>query len=309
MPRTLPPNAARPWWRARTLLPVLFALLLTSGTALAQQLCESELRAAVPAAGTDTEIATALARAVVEAIEPALPRGREASNGLVEPNARWLSERHFLPGNWKDSEPLTPQAWASLLAGLQAPYKVKPLELSGNLDTETLIQEAGLTLESIADSLRPLAMIATSKHDRSRVELAGVAWNWTPWPRLLLFDPENLPASQGDFEGVLASIGTCAWQPTAYVSTNSAAAADYYLGSADASATILATDRSPTGAVVPKELEEAVLTFKADLLGGASVAAIGFEGSGPSVGQLTGLLFRARTNVGMFDLLYYLALP
>jgi len=61
--------------------------------------------------------------------------------------------------------------------------------------------------------------------------------------------------------------------------------------------------------VVPKELEEAVLTFKADLLGGASVAAIGFEGSGPSVGQLTGLLFRAKTNVGMFDLLYYLALP
>ena len=52
-----------------------------------------------------------------------------------------------------------------------------------------------------------------------------------------------------------------------------------------------------------------MLTFKADLLGGASVAAIGFEGSGPSVGQLTGLLFRAKTNVGMFDLLYYLALP
>src|SRR5690625_1108040 len=131
MPRILPPHAARRWWRARTLLPVLFALLITSGTALAQQLCEPELRAAVPAAGTDTEIATALARAVVEAIEPALPRGREASNELVELNARWLSERRFLPGSWKDSEPLTPQAWASLLAGLQTPYKVKPLELPG----------------------------------------------------------------------------------------------------------------------------------------------------------------------------------
>jgi len=307
MPPTLPPQARRQYRRPQ-IPTILILVLLMSGAAFAQ-VCEPELRAAVRTERTLKENATALARVVVESVEPALPRGREAHAALTDPDARWLYERRFLPGGWSDSEPLTAQEWEALLNTLQAPYKVEPRALSGNIDVETLVAEAGQTLEDISDALRPLALIATSRGNRSKVELAGVTWNWTPWPRLLLFNPESLEDAQGDIDQVLTHLGTCAWHPKAYVSTNANTASNYYLGSSDATATILATDLSPTGSVVPKELEEAVLTFQAEQLAGASVAAIGFEGSGPSVGQLTSLLFSAKTSVGLFDLFYYLALP
>ena len=294
----------------RVVATVLAALFLLAGAAHAQAVCTEELQAARPQDAPPVRVATALARTALEVIEPALPASRSASREWDDPHAEFLQRRGYLPEGWDEEAELTGERWAALLARLQTPYHVEPLDLSGETDPETLAEETGRVLDEVASAVRPLALIGTAPGDRQTVVFAGVIWNWTPYPRLLIFDPADLTfGSDGEIGSVLTDLGTCAWQPRAYLATDAETAAGYYLGSTEAEMRLLATDRGHVGEMVPAEQERATLAYDTEPLQGARVASIGFTGPGPSVGQVAGLLASVRTNLGVFEMGHYLAFP
>lgn len=283
---------------------------LLAGITWAEGICAAELQSAVPEDAPAARVATALVRTAVEAVEPAMPAIRGASQNWSDANAHWLDRRGYLPTNWDEDAELTAVRWAALLGRFQEPYRVSPRRLSGRTDPQSLLDETQRVLQTVVDRLRPLALLATVPGRRNELAFAGVTWNWTPKPRFLLFDPRGLAfGPDGEVEDILAALGTCAWQPRAYLSTNARSATNFYLGSESARARLLATDRTDVWELVPTGQEMEFLSFRADALIGATVAAIGFEGPGPSFGQVTGLLLSSSSNIGAFDLSYYLALP
>jgi hypothetical protein len=142
------------------------------------------------------------------------------------------------------------------------------------------------------------------------VAFAGVTWNWTPHPRLILHRPDGLRMQRrGTPEEALARLGTCAWRPTAWVATNLDAAETYYFGNVDAGLIVLATNEDVVRREVPRGEERTVLRFDWVPLEGADVASLELTGPGPGAGEAIGLLTRMRTNLGVFDLRRYLAFP
>lgn len=292
---------------SRRLLMVLAVSLAGLGWA---QVCESELRTAISMDAPPQRVATALARAAAAAIEPALPDRIEVSSAWDDPNAEWLARHGLLPKGWNEDAPPTAKLWSKLLANLQVPYRVTPRELSGEVDAETLLSETQAVLQRVASSVRPLALVATRPGQRHEVVSVSVIWNWSPWPRLLIFEPSDLDlGAEDDIAEVLIRVGTCAWRPRAYFRTDLNSAADFYLGNANAQVRLLATDLGHSWELVPDDQEETMFAFEGDMLTGASIAAVGFEGPGPSTWQVVKFLTTAQSNVGAFDLPYYMALP
>ena len=292
---------------------VVQVLLFTVfATAAAQpSICGDALtHAASSTDGTPARVATAVARAAFGALEPAFPQ-RRSPRAWDDANATWLDRRRLLPSGWNESE-LDPGAWAALLAALQRPYGVEPRGTSGATDVDTLTQEAAAALQASAEAVRPLALIGTKPNDRDEVAFTAVLWNWTPFPRLLLFPPGDAPATiseDGRPSDALALLGTCAWRPRAWMIASEDAVADYYFGNVDAGIRIVATDRSVQRRDVPRGDERSVLRFDWDDLGGAEVAAVEFTGPGPGVSEIVSLLTQVRTNLGLFDVQRYLAFP
>jgi hypothetical protein len=284
-------------------------VLALVGPAWAQErACTSELDAAAIGATSPPRIATAVVRTAFEALEPAYPV-RRGEGSWSDPNAAWLHRRGVLPSGWSE-EALSRDAWSALLARLQEPYGVSPRPVSGGTDRDTLVAEAAEALAAGADATRPLAMLAHAPGEPTRVAFAGVTWNWTPHPRLILHRPDGLRMQRrGTPEEALARLGTCAWRPTAWVATNLDAAETYYFGNVDAGLIVLATNEDVVRREVPRGEERTVLRFDWVPLEGADVASLEFTGPGPGAGEAIGLLTRMRTNLGVFDLRRYLAFP
>lgn len=286
------------------------AMVLMLGLGHAQNgVCRDELEQAARDVGSSpAQVATALVRAAFEALEPAYPQRRSARE-WSDANAAWLDRRGWLPDGWTEEE-LDAEAWAALLARLQAPYGVEPRPVSGDADAETLLAEAEAALAAGANAVRPLALVATEDGDQSEVAFLSVLWNWTPYPRLLLFPPGDAALDEdGSPSGVVREMGTCAWRPSAWLSTSEDAAADYYFGNVNAGIRLVGTDRNPLRRDVPAGEERTVLRYEWDAMDGSSVAAVEFTGPGPGLGQVVGLLSSVRTNLGVFDIGHYLALP
>jgi hypothetical protein len=280
-------------------------LLLGSATA---QVCSAELRAAISPDAPPVRVATSPARTALKAIQAALTVRGRASRTWSDPNAEWLDRHGFLPSGWDESGRSTPELWAELLANLQTPYRVQPRPMSGRTDPETLLRETQEALQRVGSAVRPLALVTTAPGRSTQIVSASVIWNWTPWPRLLIFEP-NGPGDSGEIGEALSRIGTCAWKPRAYFTTDVNTATAYYLGNSESRVRLLATDLGHRWDLVPVDEEESVFAFRAESLRGATVAAIGFEGPGPSTWQTIKFLTTAETNVGAFDLPYYLSFP
>jgi hypothetical protein len=289
---------------------IVLALLVALGLGHAQDaVCLDRLDEAARGAGSQPpRVASALARAAFEALEPAYPQRRGARE-WSDANAAWLDRRGWLPDGWNEDE-LDADAWAALLAELQEPYGVDPRPVSGEADAETLLAEAEAALAAGANAVRPLALVATEDGGQSEVAFLSVLWNWTPYPRLLLFPPGDAGLDEdGSPSSVVREMGTCAWRPTAWMATSEDAAADYYFGNVNAGIRLVATDRNPLRRDVPSGEERTVLRYEWDAMDGSSVAAVEFTGPGPGLGQVVGLLSSVRTNLGVFDIGHYLALP
>lgn len=295
-------------WRVR--LVVFFIIALgAAGSAQAQEpVCAQVFASAIERVEGDSmpRVATAVARAAYEALEPAMP-ARRAARAFDDRNARWLDERGLLPDTWR-TDRLDGDSWTALLGRLQTPYGLTARTFETPQTPDDAVRDAQAALTRGAREVRPLGLIATASGNPDRVSFTAAIWNWSPHPRLLIFRDTLRDLDAGP-EAVAATIGTCAWSPHHYLLGDESSVRSYYLGSVDTEMIVLATDRSGQVQAVARDEQVDVLAMTAPQARGADVVAVGFAGPGPAVTEVVGLLTSVRTNIGLLDIPRYLAIP
>jgi hypothetical protein len=300
---------------------LVLACLLTLASAAWAQVCVDELRRALPGAdATPGQTAASLLARAVQLVEPALPPLRDGSGpvegaGVAAAAVTYLHQRRLLPGGWTP-ENHTPERWAAMLTRFAAGYRVGAPAATG-ADRETMLDEAARALEAVADAVRPLPVFAVDA--QRNVTFFAVIWNWTPFPRLLLFRPPTGLALAGDGRTpsdeaaapVLAALSGCALAFDRFVYADESAALRLFV--AQGASTLRVLGSEPGAAGVPDEFGSddvvAALTFRAPELDGVRVLSASIEGPSPGFGAVLGVLLQVRTNVGLDGALRSLALP
>jgi hypothetical protein len=295
--------------------------LLALASAAWAQVCVDELRRALPGAdATAGQTAAALLARAVQLIEPALPPLRDGSGpvegaGAAAAAVTYLHQRHLLPGGWTP-DGHTPERWAAMLARFAAGYRVSAPVATG-ADRQTMLDEAARALEAVANAVRPLPIFAVDA--QRRVTFFAVIWNWTPFPRLLLFRPPADLALAGDARTpspeaaapVLAALSGCALAFDRFVYADESAALRLFVAQGASTLRVLGSEPEVVG--VPDEFGSddvvAALTFRAPELDGVRVLSASIEGPSPGFGAVFGVLLQVRTNVGLEGALRSLALP
>jgi len=298
----------------------LACLLVLASPAWAQ-VCVDELRGALPGGdATPGQVAASLLARAVQLVEPALPPSRGGSGPIEDAGAAaeavaYLHQRHLLPRGWTP-DGHTPEAWAAMLARFAAGYRVAAPAATGG-DRETMLDETARALEAVADSVRPLPVFAVDA--QRRVTFFAVIWNWTPFPRLLLFRPpagltlagDDRTASGEAAAPVLAALSGCALAFDRFVYADESAALRLFVAQGASTLRVLGSEPASVGVpeTFPSEEVVAALTFRAPELDGVRVLSASIEGPSPGLGAVLGVLLQVRTNVGLEGALRSLALP
>jgi hypothetical protein len=295
-----------PWW-------------LASASWAAAQVCGAELQQALPGAGaTPGQVAASLLARAVQLIEPALPPQRGGIGpiegaGAAADAVTFLHQRLLLPDGWSP-DGHTPAAWSAMLALFVAPYQAIAPPATG-ADTRAMLAEAALALEVVANAVRPLPVFAVDA--AGRVTFFAVIWNWTPYPRLLVFrpDPEvrlaEGPTSREAAPPVLEAMANCALRFEHFVYASEAVALRLFV--AQGTSTLLVLGSEPALDSLPRAFAAGevidVLTFRSPVMDGVEVASVSIEGPAPGFGAVLQVLFHVRTNVGFDTVMRALALP
>jgi hypothetical protein len=301
----------------RWLVTLVAAALLGSAAA---QVCSDELRQAIPGPGaTLGQAAAALFAEAVRQVEPAWPglRGGEgpvAGAGAAADAVTYLHRRRLLPEGWTP-EGHTPDAWAAMWANFAAAYRIAPPATTG-VDVATMVDEAARALEAVADAVRPLPVFAVD--GAGRVTLFVVMWNWTPYPRLLVFRvPPGTALAEGDDSEaraapVLEALGGCALRFDGFAYAAEDVALRLFVD-AGGDSTLRLLGSEPPLAVNPPVFAGddvvAVLRFEHPALAGSDVVSVAIEGPSIGVGSAIVVLANVRTNLGLDGVLRSLALP
>ena len=294
---------------------VLAAVLLLSWSTA--QVCEPELRAAVPPGASDGQAAAALLARAVQLIEPAYPElragnGPLAGAGPAAEAVTYLHRRRLLPDGWTP-EGHGPAAWAAMLARFTDGYRAPAPEAGAGRDA--MVAEAARALQSVADAVRPVVVFAVD--DQERLVLFLVVWNWTPFPRLLVWRPRpelRLEAAAGGSgeraAPLLAAMSSCALRFHHFLFAREEQALRLFLDQGESSFEVLASDppRDLARMIDPDEVVD-LLTFRSPLLAGVEVLSGGVVGPNPGFGAVLGVLLSARTNLSLEVALRALAIP
>lgn len=297
----------------------LLAAALSFSAAAAAEMCRSELLATLtntdlerPATGSDAAL---LLRRAVELIEPALPVMRRggslpiADGHPVFASVRYLSERRLLPGGWQP-EAIDAAVWHAMLGEFLGWY-----QLSGPLPDEPvtagdLLDDTMATLERVSGAVRPAALLATDPADSRRLSFWAIIWNWTIYPRLLVFRPEQ-ELRLDDVPGALESLGNCALRIENYVTAPEETAKRLFLAHNDSRMYVVASRPDMGGwplLIEPGE-ELAAFDFSLPELDGVRLYAAVFDGPAAGVGTILGLMPRVRTNMSPLTFFGHLEIP
>ncbi len=283
------------------------------------QVCEPELRRALPGFGaTPGQVAAALLARAVQLVEPALPASRGGSGpiegaGAAADAVTYLHRRYLLPSGWTP-DGHTAEHWAAMLARFASPYRVAA-PAAGALDPDGMVLEAASALEAVAAAVRPLPVFAVD--DTGQITFFAVIWNWTPFPRLLVFRPRDgvrladAPESRDAARPVLDALSTCALDFDLYVYADEAVALRLFVAQGASTLRVLGVE--PAASELPSSFgsDEVVdvITFRSPAMAGVEVASVAIDGPSPGVGDILFVLVRVRTNVGLDQALRSLALP
>lgn len=300
----------------RPLVALLFALI---GLADAQ-VCRAELERAAALAGPRPGLRAAAllyeAHRLVEPAFPARPRD-DAGPPPLDPGAdgyasvRYLYERRLLPNRWQRDE-LDALTWQQMIDRFTRGYGLEPIAISEPVGLDAMIDDAERALAAVAASVRPAALIATDQADGETLEFLAVLWNWTPYPRLLVFNPAGLSLADG-IDPLLERIGSCALSVERYILAREETATRLFLGNSDTGVIVIGSDperpeRWPQP--VADEALIATLSFADPELEGIAAISVAFEGPA-SIGlfEAVGLFARVRTNLSPTGLFHHLEFP
>lgn len=298
---------------------LVFLVLLAFASLATAQVCTSELQQALPGAGaTPGQVAASLLARAVQLIEPALPPQRGGSGpiegaGAAADAVTYLHQRRLLPDGWSP-EGHTPAAWSAMLTRFVAPYREAPPPATGT-DTRAMLSEAALALEIVADAVRPLPVFAVDAD--GRVTFFAVIWNWTPFPRLLVFRPHpearlaDAGSSREAAPPALEAMANCALRFEHFVYASEAAALQLFVAQGASTLLVMGSEPALDGlprSFGPDEVIE-VLTFRSPVMDGVEVASVSIEGPAPGFGAVLQVLLQVRTNAGVEAVMRSLALP
>jgi hypothetical protein len=279
-------------------------LLLSVSLPLAQT-CATELRGdltdeALQETATGTDAVTFLQKAM-QLLEPALPKLAYLPDDfayLDNEAAVYVGTRGLLPAIW-EPDTLTLDVWQRLVRGLGAWYDLEP-NINGDLTRANLIATLDDLITRASTTLRPVALVASSREDRDKVAFWAVIRNDSVYPRMIVYRPSG--ASVGLEDGVanvLPLLSTCAMELENYIYASEDTARRLFLANNTATMYVAATqpETSADPDIVPTGEETEYFTFRTSALEGYSAFAALFEGS--SVGPMTivRLLPQVRTNM------------
>lgn len=275
--------------------------------------------------------AAGLLRRAVDLAEPALPRLVTVTDRAVPvdagefgfEDARFLAERNLLPVAW-NPDALEPGVWSDMLNRFTAWYGLPPVAHDEPVSDADLLADLASTLERVSGVVRPVALFADLA-DGAGHAFRGVIWNWSVYPRLLVFRPDSEHAFEGSPMQSMAALENCVRRIRHYFAAPVTTAQRLFLANNRAQMVIVAgeptADASEAEAsdegVSPDDWpvwvdsgdELAAFTFRHPST--ADLAAYSAVFAGPSIGlgALARLLPRIRTNVSPFELRRYLQTP
>jgi hypothetical protein len=252
----------------------------------------------------------------VRAIEPALPRTRTAAalpvdedDPLHEP-WRYLRERAIVPPSF-DVDAFDAAAWQALLDEWLATYglpgvRVGPASTPGDLRAD---------LEAVAmrvlDVIRPVALLAWDPADDERLAFVGVVWNWSPYPRLLVWRPPEGWSMRDGARELAGRIDFCGRPVSAYVSASAPVARSLFLDNVDTAMYLVGSE--PETRSWPHRVESGeevdVFAFEHPEVAHLDAFSAVFVGAPPGVLQLMRLLPQVRTNLSPMGLARVLQTP
>ena len=297
----------------------LMVLVLTACLSLAAaQTCQPELQAVAgddldrPATGLDAAV---LMHAAVSLVEPALPRMMQPNVTVSEDQANrdtalQVAGWGLLPNSWTPEE-LSLEAWRYMNRRFLGWYgQSEPLPASVGTVGD-LVADLARTLDKVSRSVRPAALLATDQDDGSRLSFMAIIWNWTAYPRLLVYRPERGLDLEGPPRDVLPYLSNCAVNVTAYILAPEETARDLFLAHNDSRMFVVATDPVTGGlpVEVPAGEELEAFAFGMPELSDARMYAAVFDGPEVGFATLLGLLSRVKTNVSPLSITSYLEIP
>lgn len=298
----------------------LMPLALLGGAALAQR-CGGELAAALERSTTPEHVSgvegVAVVRAAVELLEPALPRMRLGSPSGVargEPgfdDALFLHERNLLPEGWRP-DTLARPVWQEIARRLLAWYGLDPLVVVDPASEAAFLGDVSRVLEVAAAAVRPAAIVAFDPDDRNSVAFWALMWNWTVFPRLIVYRPAADVSLADGVAAVLPHLGSCALQPTSYLTAPEATATRLFRN-ANASEMVIVGGEPNVEQRWPYRVdaggELSVFAFEHPEVADLELYSVVFVGSRVNPATLLRLLPQVRTNLSPRALLRYLETP
>lgn len=295
------------------ILVLLFFALLALGSALgAEPRCLPELTEGASAsallAPASAEDAAYLLRRATELLEPALPvlRGAPDTGGLVpgEPgfdDVLYLASRTLLPPSWQPGA-LDGALWADMLASLAALYQVAPPTPSS--DAPSFGEAAGdlaTLIGRVAPTLEPVALIALSDSDASRIGFLAVIRNDSIYPRLIVMRPPEAPFDlRRGVAPVLPMLETCAMTLNKFISARESTASRLYLANSAAQMVVVdigvSSQFAPHWVAQGEEVDYLRLSHPfTETLERFSVV---FLGPSPAITTVLRIIPQLRTNMG-----------
>jgi hypothetical protein len=273
----------------------------------AAQTCDSELRDAVeamPVATTEAALAAELLATAVHWVEPALPPLVWSADVPLEPGesgydaVRYLAERRLLPESWRPGE-LSAETWEQMLSQFLSWYGLPAREVPSEPTREQLVADLAAALGDVGESVRPLALVASSANDRSEIAFLGVVWNWTVYPRLIIRRPAPGQTLADGVKPLLEQLGNCVVRLEHYVYAPEETARRLFLTHADARMYVIGSEPELQAwpLLVPDGEEDAYFAFSAAQVSGLAAYAAAFDGGQLGVRSLMMMLPSLRTNV------------
>lgn len=251
--------------------------------------------------------------ALVRTFEPALPR-RTISRGVdpAWPHAedlRYLVERGALRTLPADGQ-LNAVEWAEALAEVAAWTGATPPVPSA--DPQGWRDDVDALAAAVEAAVRPLALIAWGERDRRTLAFKALVWNYSAYPRLIVWRLGDDRTLAGPLSAVASTLGNCAFEVRDYVAAAEPIARSLFTRENQAVMYIVGSepdlrDRWPIE--VPAGEETAIFAFEHPLLEGVDAFSAVFVGEAPPLLTFLRLLPRVRTSLWPTTVPYYLATP
>jgi hypothetical protein len=256
--------------------------------------------------------------AAVQLLEPALPRSLVTAGIELPPehphfeDLLYLRERRVLPRG-VEPDPLGPEAWQAALDVVASWYDLPGVAAGDPQDAAAVAADLGALFAQARRAVRPAALIAWLPEDRTRLAFRGMVWNWSAYPRLIVWrvDPDD-DRVDTDLRAMARALGTCAYEVNAYVAASAPVARDLFLAENRARMYIVGSEPDLPGAwpaEVPAGEEVEVFAFTHPLVAALDAYSAVFVGDAAPVLTIARLLPQVRTNLSPIGLARLLALP